>query len=281
VKTANVKDAGTDDAVMVRLGNMPGTWVDLAINDRERGQTNLYDLGQLKVGNRAAMIRDIRTLTISKTGSDGWSIESLELIVNGRAIYRSAFPGGRWLDNSKGKTRRLLITSTKLRTNSRWELYKSTFPSLTISRLEMEQRVESIIGHHIHTDKRIQWGKLHGRGVEVSYKDSKTLQVDLDLMVDVPGPNVSLDVDFDIRITTRNGAIDLTVTNLKSRIASNLHKAILAANGFAGGTSRAALEKKINEQVRRSLGGRPISVSTGKLKLSAKVTSGGDVRLGL
>ena len=40
VKTANVKDANTDDAVMVRLGNMPGTWLDLSIDDRERGRTN-------------------------------------------------------------------------------------------------------------------------------------------------------------------------------------------------------------------------------------------------
>ncbi|MCR9117031.1 MAG: hypothetical protein NXI22_08830, partial [bacterium] len=79
VKTANVKNAGTDDPVMARLGSVPGTWLDVATDDRERGRTNLYDIGLFNVGNRGVAIRDIRSLTISKTGSDGWNIESLEL----------------------------------------------------------------------------------------------------------------------------------------------------------------------------------------------------------
>lgn len=146
----------------------------------------------------------------------------------------------------------------------------------------MEQRVESIIGHHIHADDRIQWGKLHGRGVEVSYKDSKTLHVDLDLKIDIETfPDAALDVDFDIAITMRDGAIDLTVNNFKSRIASKLHRTLLAASGFFGGPSQKSLQNTINEQVRLSLGGRPISVPTGGWTLRANVTRQGDVQLSL
>lgn len=71
VKTANVKHAGTNDAVMVRLGSLPGTWLDVATNDRERGRTNLYDIGLFTERKRGVIIRDIQALNISKTGSDG------------------------------------------------------------------------------------------------------------------------------------------------------------------------------------------------------------------
>ena len=73
------------------------------------------------VGNRA--VKDQRHSDgerSTKTGSDGWAIESLELIVNGRVIYQTTFPGGRWLDNSKGKTRTLVIPGYWLRTNPKW-----------------------------------------------------------------------------------------------------------------------------------------------------------------
>ena len=69
--------------------------------------------------------------------------------------------------------------------------------------------------------------------------------------------------------------------NLKSRITSKVNKAIFFTRGLLRYPDRPALEKKITDQIRRSLGGRPISVSTGNRKLSVKVTSGGDVRLGL
>ena len=184
------------------------------------------------------------------------------------------------LYESKGKKRTLVISSSKLRANAKWKQYTTPGPSLLIKRLELEQRIESIIGHHIHSDKRVKWGKLYGRGVEVSYKDSKTLHVDLDLMLDVKGVKSGLDFDFDIQVSSRNGAIDLTVTNFKTRIGSKIYKAILAVNGFLGGSNQGDLKRMINSQVRNSLGGRPISVSTGDYNLTAKVTSGGDVRLG-
>ncbi len=281
VKTANVKDANTDDSVKVSLGSLPGTWLDLSIDDRERGKTNLYDINLLNTGSNGVKIRDLRSLNISKTGSDGWCIETIELLVNGRVIYKTTFPGGQWLDNSKGLKRSLIIGSRALRANAKWKQYTSPGPSFLIKRLELEQRIESIIGHHIHADKRVKWGKLYGRGVEVSYVNSKTLHVDLDLMLDVKGLKSGLDFDFDILVSSRNGAIDLTVTNFKTRIGSKIYKAILAANGFLGGSDKGDLKRLITSQVRNSLGGRPVSVSTGDFTLTAKVTSAGDLRLGL
>jgi hypothetical protein len=280
VKTANVKDANTDDSVMVRLGNGPGTWIDSSIDDHERGRTYTYDLIPQTIGNRAMKIRDIRSLKISKTGSNGWCIQWIELIVNGRVIFRTAFPGGHWLDNSNGKLRTLSINSLKLRTNSRWELYKSPNPNPVIPRLELEQRIESIFGHHLHSKEQITWGKRSGRGVEVSYKNSETLHVDLDLKIVVKRfPDAGLDVDFDIVVRSRNGRIEMTVTNLESRVSSKAHRALLAANGFLGGTNSAELARSITRQIRQTLGGRPVSVSTGNLDLTVLVTAGGNVVL--
>jgi hypothetical protein len=149
-----------------------------------------------------------------------------------------------------------------------------------IPRIELEQRIESIIGHYIHNVKQIRWGKLSGRGVEVSYKNAETLHVDLDLKIAISKfPDAALDVDFDIKITSRNGAIDLTVMNIQSRVTSKVHRAVLAANGFAGGTKAAGLNRMITKQIRQSLGGRPISVSTGNLNLGVYINSQGDVVL--
>lgn len=280
VTTANIKDASTDDAVMVRLGSGPGTWIDSSADDHQRGRTYLYDLIPQTTGNQGMRIRDITMLNVSKTGSDGWCIGSLELIVNGGVIYQATYPRGQWLDNSKGKTRTHTIASSTLRASRQWKQYKNAQPSPVIPQLELEQRIESIIGHYIHDEQKLQWGKLSGRGVEVTFKDHQTLHVDLDLKIAIKNfPDAALDVDFDIEVTTRNGAIDLTAKNIQAHVTSKLHQTLLAANGLAGGTNQTKLNRMITKQIRQSLGGRPVSVSTGNLNLTALVTAGGNVVL--
>lgn len=278
VKTANYKDAGTNDPVKVRINGAQGTWIDTAADDHERGRSYLYDLVLQNSGNQGIKLRNITQLEISKTGSNGWCIQSLELIVNNRVIFQKTFSGGHWLDNSTGKQRKLVIPSRALRSHTKWKRFKSPIPSPVIKQAELEQRIESIIGHYIHADKKIQWGKLSGRGVEVTYKDAQTIHVDLDLKADVSKfPDAAIDVDFDIRITARKGAIDLKVLNFKVRVASKLHQAILGVNGFFGGTNRTKLQNSINNQIERNITSRAISVSTGNFDLSVSVKPGGDV----
>ena len=276
VKTANRKNAGTDDSVLVRLSNGQGTWVDTAANDHERGRTYVYDL---MLPNSGMKVQNISKLEISKTGSDGWCIESLELLVNNGVIFQKTFSGGHWLDNSKGRQRKLVISSKTLRSNSKWRRFQNPRPSPVIKRAELEQRIESIIGHHMHSQKRIKWGKLSGRGVEVTYKDAQTIHVDLDLKAVINNfPDAGVDVDFDIRITSRRGAIDLKILNLKPRVTTSLHKALLAVNSFFGGTSRKELERSITNGIKRNLAGA-ISVSTGSFDVVVIVNSRGDVIL--
>lgn len=250
------------------------------MDDHERGRSYLYDLVLLNAGSQGLKIRDITQLEISKTGSNGWCIESLELIANNRVIYQKTFSGGQWLDNSKGKQPKLVISSRSLRANAKWRAFKSPRPSGVIKRIELEQRIESIIGHYIHADKKVQWGKLSGRGVEVTQKDAQTVHVDLDLKAVVKYfPDAAVDVDFDIRITTRRGAIDLQILNFKPRITSRPHKALLAVNGFFGGTNKSQLQRSIREEIQRNLAGRALSVSTGELNLVSMVNHSGDVIL--
>ncbi len=278
LKTANRKNAGTDDPVKVRINGAQGTWIDSASDDHERGRSYLYDLMLENSSSQGMRLRDITQLEISKTGSDGWNIESLELIVNNGVIFQKSFPGGQWLDNSKGKQRKLTISSRTLRSHSKWRRFKSPIPSPVIKQAELEKRIESIIGHYIHSDKRVQWGKLSGRGVEVTYKNAQTVHVDLDLKADINNfPDAAIDVDFDIRITARQGAIDLKMLNFKVRVASKLHQALLGVNGFFGGTSRTQLQNSINKQIERNINGLASSVSTGKFNVSVSVKPGGNI----
>lgn len=280
VKTANRKDAGTDDPVKVRINGAEGTWIDSAVDDHERGRSYLYDLVLLNAGSQGLKIRDITQLEISKTGSNGWCIESLELIVNNRVIYQKTFTGGQWLDNSKGKQPKFVISSRSLRANAKWKAYKSPLPSGVIKRTELEQRIESIIGHYIHADKKVQWGKLSGRGVEVTQKDNQTIHVDLDLKGVVKYfPDAAIDVDFDIQITTRKGAIDLQILNFTPRITSRPHKALLAVNGFFGGTNKSQLQRSIRNEIQRNLASVALSIPTGDRELVALVNHSGDLVL--
>ena len=280
VKTANRKDAETDDSVKVRINGAQGTWIDSSVDDHERGRSYLYDLVLLNSGSQGLRIRDITQLEISKTGSNGWCIESLELIVNNGVIFQKSFPGGQWLDNSKGKQPKLVISSRTLRAHRKWRTFRSPTPSPVIKRAELEQRIESLIGDFIHFDKKIKWGKLSGRGVEVTYKNAQTVHVDLDLKADINNfPDAAVDVDFDIKITSRRGAIDLQVLNFKARVTSKLHRAVLAVKGFFGGTNRTKLERSINNEIKRHFAGQAISVSTGSFDVSVLVNSSGDVIL--
>lgn len=207
IKVADCKDAGTDDGVNVQLNDNNLTWLDYGRDDLERNRLYAYDLVPIR------NIQDITMLRVAKTGSDGVAIESLALRINGIPIFRKNF-GRHWLDNEKNHSTQLTIDSQELRNNSSWIDFPAlVLPPFFLPRVELESRIESLVGHTIH-GQQLYWGHLHGRAVEVSRTDSSTIHVDLDLAASVPviwDPEV--DVDFDIRFACNGGQISLTVMN--------------------------------------------------------------------
>jgi len=213
LRTANVKDAGTDDDIKVELNNKHTNWIDYARDDFERNDTFTYDL----VLDNVKFLSNITQIKITKTGSDAWCLRSFELLVNGKTIYFQDFgSSGRWIGD--GHPSVYTVDYATLRNNNYWKNY--TLPSIPmlITRAEIESRIEAIIGNYIH-GTRLYWGHLHGRGVEAWKKNGKTLHFDLDLALEVKywfDPEV--DIDFDLNISCTNGKIVLGTSNFDADV---------------------------------------------------------------
>lgn len=202
IVTGDVGDAGTDDSVSVSLASGNLTWLDYARDDFERGDDFTYDL----------LLEDIHTignishLRLSKTGSNGWCVGSVLLLINDWRIFDYQFQRGstrcQWLDNSGGHSNAVTLPGVVMRTHGFWRSYEVRQSPTVITRPVIESRIEAAVGHHMTaTGKNLKWGKLHGRPVEVTRKDDVTLHVDLDLKYPVAAwPDLEVDVDFDMRL---------------------------------------------------------------------------------
>lgn len=243
LRTADVSDAGTDDAVSISLnggdslpaGNL--TWLDYGREDFERGDVFTYDLNLEGVKEGS----DITRIAISKEGNDAWCLEGFSLAVNGTPIYDEYFGNTaslcRWLDAHSSP---YIVSHAMLRSHPLWVIYESpdvreiaglnfdepgyVTATLTFPRDELESRIESIVGHLLRDIDEAYWGSLHGRGhVEVSkaavYGDH-TISVDLDLAGDVPlwfDPEIDIDFDlqFEARVDEEDNALKLEIATTR------------------------------------------------------------------
>jgi len=215
--TGDVRDAGTDDSVSVSLGRGNLTWVDYGRDDFERGDAFTYDL----LIDGIDRIRDITSLTLSKTGTNGWCVRALILSINGLQIFQHVFQRGStqclWLDNSGGHSTSVTIPGSEMRSSDMWQRYRQSVPTMSFTRGGIESRIEALVGHQMTaTGKKLKWGKYHGRAVEASRKDAATLHVDLDLKYPIPyWPDAEVDVDFDLIFSCHAGLFNVAVRNLK------------------------------------------------------------------
>jgi hypothetical protein len=217
VRVCDVEHAGTDDSVRVELNADNKTYLDYPRDDFKRADVFTYDLNLEEVGQ----LSDITGLLIEKTGSDGLCLQSLALLLNGRAIFSRGWgASGFWLDNATIDTRTYLVPGPVLRFHPLWATYVSPLPSPVIPRAELESRIAALVGTEIHGNP-LYWGKLNGRGVEVSRRDATAVHVDLDLAYkcvndwgDGGCADPGVDVDFDIRFTCAGGELTLTGENI-------------------------------------------------------------------
>lgn len=229
VKTADIPQAGTGDQVRVRLNAAPGgltvpfgnvTVMDYGQNDFERQDDFLYDLELTGIVTST----DVTLLSISKTGSDGLCIESIELLLNNVSVFAEDFSNTQdkchWLDNENGHSNTYSVFHDSLRAHPGWQSLGPTI-QLAIERDEIESRIEGLIGHLFSSIDDAKWGDRHGRAwVEASYRDDRRLSVDLDMEGEVPGPNPDVDIDFVATVGFREEddewKFELTVSNLES-----------------------------------------------------------------
>jgi hypothetical protein len=266
IAVCDVQDAKTDDPVKAELNESSVTWLDYARNDFERGSTFTYDL----LLSNVSTLADITKLRVAKTGDNGVCLESLTLKVNGKTIFSHAFSPRRWLD---GSHRSVTFSSAELRGSAQWAGYTLPIPSLSISRSELESRIEAMAGTFIHGND-LYWGRLHGRGVEVSRKSSSTIHGDLDLAYRLDNwfdPEV--DIDFDVRIC-KDGQVSVAVQNVDVDVDSPWYAEILSL-GIAE-----YVDQKMSEGMEKALRGITVPVG-GTIPSCPTIQSDGSLQFSL
>lgn len=220
LRVADVKDAGTNNAVSMRL-NSPlssiepwgnATWMDygpdyslaggnlIVSDDFDRGREFTYDLNMENLSE----FSDITMISFYKEGTDALGIAEFSLLVNGVQVFEKYFgeTAGtcQWIDNGDGYSPYYTVFHSELRAHPDWQAYidsPATAP-FVIPNDEIVSRIEGMIGHRIKGTK-LKWGHLFGSDwVQATRADGQTLHIDVDLEAQVTGPNPEVDIDFDL-----------------------------------------------------------------------------------
>ncbi len=99
VSTADIKWAGTDDKITLKLGSRSWTLDNQGRNDFERGRTDTFNLDP-GVGFYETAINQIRISKASDGSAGGWRIKGLSISVNGNPFYDNQSIN-RWLKDDQ------------------------------------------------------------------------------------------------------------------------------------------------------------------------------------
>jgi hypothetical protein len=275
VKVADLANADLDDPLGVRLGtDYPSstTVLDYGHDDFERGSNFVYDLNLGSI----AELGDITALSVFDTANseDLILIEEISLLVNNTNEEASLSANNpsvvftRTFGATSASVLRLEdgyhVTQAELRAHPAWQAFVAKWLSDQTFKLppvssagengiqvdipvkQIVSRIESLVGHLIHTDAeigdRFKWGFVHGPAVEVSRSGASVLHVDLDLEATIENwDNPELDLDFDIAMARRCTAgtpdkvtIALTSQNFTSNVDFALWKDITSLGVMKG-----------------------------------------------
>src|SRR5262245_5449968 len=211
-ETFNTSDAGSDDSVRVELNDNNGTWVDSGFDDWEIG-SRTYDLRM----DGVSRISDIDYFRVSKTGSGGWCIGRIRLIINGLTLYDEVFPSGHWLDNCCGHSTVFFMDDFFMRQRPQWINYVVPTRSNIVPVGDMRSRIQCLFGDFLTANDDL--GFRNSNPITVSTLDANTWRVNVDLDDKKPGPvpDPDVDVDFDLTVLWSGGIFmraDLRVENL-------------------------------------------------------------------
>ena len=210
-ETFNTPDAGSDDSVRVELNPNNGTWVDSPLDDWEIG-SRTYDLRL----DGISKVSDIDYLRVSKTGSGGWCIGRIRLIVNGVAIYDEQFPSGHWLDNCCGHSTVYFIEDYFMRQRAEWVNYVAPVRPDIVPVGHMRSRIQCLFGDFLTGPTALGFRNSNPISIATLDSNSWRVNVDLDDASWVWFPDV--DVDFDLTVAWMGSGIflrpDFRVENL-------------------------------------------------------------------
>jgi hypothetical protein len=211
-ETFNTSDAGSDDSVRVELNPNNGTWVDSGFDDWEIG-SRTYDLRL----DGISRISDLDYFRVSKTGSGGWCIGRIRLIVNGATLYDEQFPSGHWLDNSGGHSTVYFIDDYFMRQRAHWINYVVPTRPNIVPVGGMRSRIQCLFGDFLTANDDL--GFRNSNPITIFTLDANTWRVNVDLDDTKPGPvpDPDIDVDFDLTVLWTGSFFarpDLRVENL-------------------------------------------------------------------
>ncbi|MCK6544983.1 hypothetical protein L6R52_03890 [Myxococcota bacterium] len=227
--TADVSNAGTDDAAYVRLTSASDGkfWMNYGRNDRERGTTQTYDV----LAPGVSTIADITRLELGKSGDDGWCIKKIELLVNevSTPIYSKTYASGQWLDSSGGHSNTLVLSSATLRAYSGWTLSLThLMPPAQLSASAVESLIEAAIGDALHDQDRLYW-RLEGSEYVAATRASASRQaIDVDLAASIDGwADPEVEVDFELRWSCSGGQLQISSEDVSVNVDGALWLDIL------------------------------------------------------
>jgi hypothetical protein len=229
IRTANVSDADTEDEVNVSLRDqdLGGTWLDYGREDFVRGDEFTYELSLADLFDGIQDLSEINHLYLLKPGDDGWCIESLALIAetrngvdSGVELFSQTFGSTsatcRWLDDANNY---LVIGRGTLRAHPSWQAYSEPTPPLSLHRLDLQKRVEGMVGDIIHDHIYVDLFPLYQGSVDVKWtgsaldgtshvkvtrRDAQAVRTEFELDVDSPGPGgLTGTLSFDLRFAGR------------------------------------------------------------------------------
>ncbi|HVG38555.1 MAG TPA: PLAT/LH2 domain-containing protein, partial [Pyrinomonadaceae bacterium] len=195
LQTFNTSDAGTDDKVRVELRSNNGTWLDSPQDDWEVGSRTY----ELRLDN-ITRLSDLDYLRISKTGSNGWCIGRILLIVNGLALYDEQFPSGHWLDNSGGHTNVYFIDDYFMRLRAEWANYVAPTRPDVVPVGSLKARIQGLFGDFLTDDSNLGFGSSNPVSIGTLDANSWRVHVDVDDEKPWPVPDQDVEVDFDLTV---------------------------------------------------------------------------------
>jgi hypothetical protein len=265
LKTGTTDNAGTNDNVFVGLTSeehvegggselevlenslTTGSWLDYARNDFERGDDDLYDIRL----NNVERLRDITRIQIGKTGTDGWCLASVEVIVNGVRLMAKNYPGNCDYIDPPGGTDHLWIPYATMRGHEDWRSSVLPYPT-RITTADIKSMIQSEVGHEIRFAPAY-WGHYHGEPIFIRVDpEAKRYGIDLDMAIEVDNfADPDLDVKFALDVVSTCDEVGLKVKNLKVDVDLPLWADVLTL-GFLETLDheiRQALQAELGEKI--------------------------------
>lgn len=255
--TSDVNHAGSDAKVFVRLNGGGTFWLDLGGSDRDRNETNIYDVLLLNDKGESIVqtMNDIESISFGTRGNDRWIFDRVEILVNNpfdrnasreqTAPYVIADINGEFEISTKPEfSDEIVVASGDELRGSLWNtdgirgaiLVPPIVPraGIGIRREVLEEILESVLGDMMGPGNDLasrKWGKKEGRQYVGVHHKNRHAENEASIDIDIH-PSRIADVDVDIRLSCDAEdklqaeilSVDISTSRLLSLLIPGLNK---------------------------------------------------------